>query len=317
MMGILPYQAILGGVSGISPELEMATNQPRPKPPVFPEVNGMKVSKIVTQEQVDLLKGLELFPDDLWVVTYPKAGTTWMQQIVKLIHSNGEEDGRKSSEAVPWIEAVNNPDPKHEYNFDISSMKSPRAFKSHFTYDLMPCGVPSTTPCKYIYVSRNPRDLAVSYYFHYLGFKYVESLEWSDFFSWFSSGSLVFGDYFKHTLSWWDHREDDNVLFLKYEDMKRDLRSSIRKISLFMGVELSSDIVNKIADESTFSKMKNNPGANYTGVDHRRAPDAVPFMRRGEVGDWKNFFTSEQIAECDALCCSKFKPAGLEFDYEL
>lgn len=289
-------------------------SQPRP---VFLEVNGMEVPKVVTQEQVDIVKGLKLYPDDVWVVAYPKAGTTWLQQIVKLIRTNGVDDGRKSSEAVPWIEGINNPDPDYRYDFDISSMKSPRAFKSHFTYDSMPCGLPSTTPCKYIYVARNPRDLAVSYYFHYLGFKYVKSLEWSDFFSWFSTGSVACGDYFKHTLSWWDHREDDNVLFLKYEDMKRDLHSCIRKISLFMGLDLSSDIVDKIAGESTFSTMKNNPAANYTNVSHRRTPGAVPFMRRGEVGDWKNYFTPEQIVKCDALCSSKFEPAGLEFDYEL
>lgn len=287
-------------------------------PPTFPVVDGFAVSKIVTQEQVDEVKKMKFYPDDLWIVTFPKAGTTWTQQIVKLIHSRGEDDGRKINEAVPWIEALNNPDPKYEYRIDISSLKSPRAFKSHFTYDLMPCGIPSTSPCKFIYVTRNPKDVAVSYFYHYVGFKYVEELKWEDFISWFLSGQLAYGDYFDHVLSWWAHRDEDNVMILKYEDMKRDLHHSIQQISKFMGVDLPSGVIDKIAKMSTFSNMRKDPGANYTWTsEHRRAPGAAPFMRKGQVGNWKEHFTPEQSEACDVIYDKKFKSVGLEFDFEL
>ena len=143
------------------------------KPPVWPVVNGLPVSRVVTQAQVDVVKEMQFYPEDLWIASYPKAGTTWTQQIVKLIHTRGEDNGKKVDQSVPWIEAMNNPDPAFDYRVDLSILKHPRAFKSHFTYELMPCGEPSSSHCKFIYVARNPKDTAVSYFYHYQGFKYV------------------------------------------------------------------------------------------------------------------------------------------------
>ncbi len=282
----------------------------------FPKVRGLTVPLVVSPAQVESIKTLELFASDTWVVTYPKCGTTWMQQIVALVSNKGEEDGRKINESVPWIEAANNPDPDYDYKVDISALKSPRSFKSHFPYDLMPCGVPNETSCKYIYVARNPKDVAVSYYHHYLGFKYVPKLDWDTYMTWFLSGQVVLGDYFDHVLSWWHHREEGNILFMKYEDMKRDLHSAVKLVSDFMGHSLAPSVIDTIASKCTFSSMKDNPGANYTWASHRRAHGATPFMRKGIVGDWKECFSEEQSALCDELYHKKFKTVGLEFDFE-
>ena len=284
--------------------------------PVLNVVNGLTVPVIVTQDRVDEMGTMELRPSDLWVVTFPKGGTTWTQQIIKLILSNGEDDERKLNEVVPYLEATNNPNPNFSYNrVDVTTMKSPRTFKSHFPCNKMPCGSPASTGCKYIYVARNPKDVAVSLYHHYLGFEYVDDLTWDEFFFWFMTGQVIYGSYFDHVLGWWEHRNDRNVLFLKYEDMHKDVHSCIKHISQFMGVELPPGIVDKIAEKSSFSYMKDNPGTNYSWSDHRRAPGSAPFMRKG-IGDWKRYFTVEQSAECDALYQERFIPASLKFDFE-
>lgn len=62
---------------------------------------GLSVPKYIKQEGVDELKGLQLYPDDVWVVSYPKCGTTWTQQIVRLIRNSGERDDTKIELAVP------------------------------------------------------------------------------------------------------------------------------------------------------------------------------------------------------------------------
>ena len=77
-----------------------------------------------------------------------------------------------------------------KYHVDIDKMASPRAFKSHFPYDLMPCGSPSDTPGKYIYVVRNPRDVAVSYFHHDRAIPFYPLYEWSDYFEMFMRGDL-------------------------------------------------------------------------------------------------------------------------------
>ena len=73
----------------------------------FHDVSGIKVPNFVTQDVVERMKHSELYPDDVWIVTYPKSGTTWTQQIVKLIRNRGEKDGEKITTSVPWIEAIN------------------------------------------------------------------------------------------------------------------------------------------------------------------------------------------------------------------
>ena len=288
------------------------------KPPVWPVVNGLPVSRVVTQAQVDVVKEMQFYPEDLWIASYPKAGTTWTQQIVKLIHTRGEDNGKKVDQSVPWIEAMNNPDPAFDYRVDLSILKHPRAFKSHFTYELMPCGEPSSSHCKFIYVARNPKDTAVSYFYHYQGFKYVPvGLKWEDFISWFIAGDMAYGDYFDHVLSWWTRKDEENILFLKFEDMKRDLCGSIREISCFMNIELDSEVVEKIAEKASFSNMKQDPRANLTWLEHRWDAGVSQFMRKGQVGDWKGYFTSEQSRAVDELYESRFKSVGLEFDFEL
>ena len=72
------------------------------------EVRGLLVPPFFSHERLDELdRKLVLRSTDVIVNTYPKSGTTWLQQIVKLLHNGGIEDGRKIVEAVPWVESFN------------------------------------------------------------------------------------------------------------------------------------------------------------------------------------------------------------------
>ena len=287
-------------------------------------VNGLPAPTFVLQENMDRLKGLELFPDDVWIASYPKTGTTWTQHIVRLIRNNGEEESVKISNAVPWLEATAGVR-KNIESIDVDAfcgevgpedMPRPRAFMTHFPYDLLPCGPPHMTPCKYIYTSRNPKDVVVSMYCM-LKTGYFHDLDWDTYCGRFCSGQVYFGSYFDHLLSWWVHRDDKNVLFLKYEDMKKDLRKTVNQIASFMGAEISSEVLSQIADLASFKRMKENDKVNYSwdkayvneNGDHT-------FLRKGVVGDWKNFFSAQQSAKIDEICAEKFKDTGLEFDYD-
>ena len=71
----------------------------------LPPINGIPMNILLTQQKVDELANFELHSDDVFVVSYPKSGTTWMQMIVKLILSNGVDDGVSPFTSCPWIEA--------------------------------------------------------------------------------------------------------------------------------------------------------------------------------------------------------------------
>ena len=275
-------------------------------------VDGLKVPDFVSVEK---MKSLQLYPDDLWVVTYPKSGTMWTLQIARLIRNMGVQDDLILNDVVGW--------PEGEKVLELQGIETktedlphPRLFWSHFPYPLFPCGSPNTTPCKFINVMRNPKDVAVSLY-NFQKLVYVRDLEWDTFWKMFMDGDVMYGDYFDHILSWWPHRNDENVLMLKYEDMKRDLPQAITQIASFMGVDLPGDVVTKIADLVGFEKMKSDDTANMSWVKIFHEEDGKPgFLRKGVVGDWKNFLSAEQSAELDRKCAEKLKDTGIEFDYE-
>ena len=100
----------------------------------------------------------------------------------------------------------------------------------------------------------------------------------------------------------------------KYEDMKKDLKPAISQIAAFIGANISGDIIAKIADLTGFEKMKDDNTANYSRSESHQKE---PFMRKGVVGDWKNFLSAEQSAQMDAICAKRLKDTGLEFVYEL
>ena len=284
-------------------------------------VNGVLVPSFVTQLQVDSFKQLPCRPDDVWVVAYPKSGTTWLQSIVSLIRTGGVDDERPINEAVPWAEVEgyghieDKPIPRL---VDISSLPFPRAFKSHFSYDTLPCGPPISTPCKYIYIARNPKDVAVSLFCFTQGFRAVPRVSWSDFLRQFFNGNVFYGSWFDHVLSFWAHKDDDNILFLKYADMKKDLPTAVAAVAKFMGYDLTQDVISEIVTKTSFENAKNNswvhPLAGYPMMNEILDidPNGPPFARKGEVGDWKNYFTPEQSAQFDAIYAERMKGTGLE-----
>ncbi|XP_014679385.1 PREDICTED: sulfotransferase 1A1-like, partial [Priapulus caudatus] len=136
------------------------------------------------------------------------------------------------------------------------TLPSPRFIKIHLPYSLLPQTI-KDKKCKIVYVSRNPKDNLVSYYF-----------------------SFPYGPYWKHNLSYWDVREEANILFIKYEDMKKDPNASIRKIAEYLGKELTEDQVDLIAEATSFKKMKTNPNTNYDWLPENDVPETHKFMRK-------------------------------------
>lgn len=265
----------------------------------------------ITQERVDQGRQFLVAPTDVFIVTYPKAGTTWTQKIVQLITARGnlENDKRTISEAIPWFEM--------SAQDAMEKLPHPRIFKSHSPWSVIARN--DANPCKYIYVARNPKDSCVSLFYHMSAIKSFQySGTWDEFVELFLKGIVETSSWYKHVKPWWEHRDDSNVLFIKYEDMKKDPATNIRTIASFIGVaDLTDDEVAAIVEQSKFDNMKGDSLSNYVWNSARRKEGSQPFMRKGIVGDWQCHFSEDQSHRMDLLYEQELGASGLIFDYSI
>lgn len=194
---------------------------------------------------------------------------------------------------------------------DIAKVPSPRLMKSHLSYNTIPKSSSDSAKCKYIYIARNPKDVAVSY-FHFvesLASKIGYSGPWEFFSKLFIEGNVYWNRWNDHVLGWWKHKDDPNVLFLKYEDLKKDLLSHVQLTASFLNKPLSEDVISRIAEQCSFSGMTKDL-SKYSVNEGK-----VCLLRKGVVGDWKNYFTPELNERFEKEVLSKLEGTGLEFDF--
>ncbi|XP_071506514.1 sulfotransferase 1A1-like [Diadema antillarum] len=298
------------------------------------EYRGVVMPNIMPPRALKALENFKVRPDDIFVVTFPKSGTTWMQQIVLLTLHEGDVsklDGGHIITKVPFLEMVdihNHTDPRKAPPLaDVArEMPSPRILKSHCRLSWLPEDIRTDEPkAKVIYVARNPKDTAVSV-FHFCHF--VDHLpsynSWDVFFEEFIAERAPQGSWFENVLPLWERRNHPNVLFLKYEDMKKNLRGTVEQVARFIGKSLSDDVIDRIVEASTFGAMKKSKSANPDFLKAELDPSqkepesktSSSFMRKGVVGDWKNYFTDDQSRRFDELYAEKMTGSGLEFQFE-
>lgn len=82
---------------------------------------------------------------------------------------------------------------------------------------MVPGGLPAHSNAKYIYIARNPKDVAVSFYYHLLRMKSIENVEWDEFFELFIAGKTMFGPWFDHVLDWWRNKGQTITYITKKE----------------------------------------------------------------------------------------------------
>lgn len=236
-----------------------------------------------------------------------------MSYILKLIYKSIEDsDHIKHPVKIPFLEfqCANSIE---DYTASLFDRPSPRLFVTHLYRHFLQ--VTSDGP-KVIVVMRNPKDTLVSYFHFYRMNSTLNNFAgtWDEFFEMYKEKHLWGGDILDFNIGWWNLRHLDNVLILKYEDMKVEPEDAIRTVGDFLGKELSKEDVEEIVEKSSFSSMKQDPKFNGASVQ-RYDTKVSSFMRKGEVGDWKNYFSEEQSDYVDQLCAETCAPLGLHFKY--
>ncbi|XP_058525180.1 amine sulfotransferase-like [Ochotona princeps] len=277
---------------------------------------GYNVISIADMNRLENAENFEIRDDDVFIITYPRSGTMWMQQILSLIYFEGHRNRTENMETVRRV-------PFFEYSYlgmDIGNRPSPRLFASHLPYYLTPKGL-KNKKAKVIYVYRNPKDILVSYFHLENSLNLFEATDTiDDFIEKFLDGNVLGSLWFDHIRGWYEHRHDFNILFMMYEEMKKDLRGSVLQISRFLGKELSEEDVDDIVNQATFENMKSIPQANYAHVVKSLGfirHNGECYMRKGTIGDWKHQLTVAQNEKFDRIFQTKMKDFPLKIIWDI
>jgi hypothetical protein len=272
---------------------------------------------------------------DLVAAVGAKSGTNWMLYCSHQIRTKGANDPKTDYRDIllttPWVgfnmlpgqrwseikEMMNStvlPDgtkvkdywDKPEYPF--------RIFKSHFAPPELP--VKQFPKVKFLAMSRNGMDVIKSFYpffaSHAPGFKKV----WGGFpptypdpmacLKDFLPGGTLEHLYFGYIKDWWPFRHEPNVLMLHYDDAKRDLSGTVKKLAAFLGVSLNQKEHAEVTKRCDISHMKTVAHQfDYyqwagDGTHVMCGKDRCPgvegdhsLIRNGMSGEGKKFFTPE------------------------
>ncbi|MDX1396827.1 MAG: sulfotransferase domain-containing protein [Gemmatimonadota bacterium] len=218
-------------------------------------------------------------PEDVFVVTQMKCGTTWMQQLVHQIVTRGRgdlvEEGTTLYAVAPWLEAVKSVSVENAPL--LGDDRPSRIIKTHFPAPACPRSDDAT----YIYVARHPASCFAScadFIAQNTGrlAPPLESVE-----TWFCSEDMWWGPWTDHVAGWWEEAAArENVLFVHFEDMVADFPTVVREVARLLGVDpLHDDEVAEIVRKCSFDYMSGHAGTFEMHPPHLLATDAELFRK--------------------------------------
>ena len=228
---------------------------------------------------------------DVFVVTTAKCGQTWLQMLLFHLKTRGRAPdlyGVGLSGVSPWLELPTNfgygsqaPD-RDARMAELEALDDPRIFKMHVVWDEIPR--PPGSKARVLTITRDPRDVPYSMFEHLQSMKHEPGDEPPAEFDAYFERWMELGWYFQIVKSFWPHRDDPDVLWLRYEDLQRDLDREARRVVDFLGWEVSDADRARALPLVDFARLRANEKAEIFLQHKKRWKEDKHFFREGGVG---------------------------------
>ncbi|CAK1581641.1 unnamed protein product [Parnassius mnemosyne] len=279
---------------------------------------------------------MEIRPSDTFVVTLPRSGTTWTQELVWLILNNFDYEKALETPLTvryPFLETeafvYHNEMSSMPYDKEviktleanmppvqeIESMASPRFIKSHLPLSLLPPKLLDT--CKVFYVARDPRDAAVSSYHHNKFCNYLQDgVDFKTYWEFFINDLVPWTPFFEHVKEAWQMRNHDNMFFLFYEELSKDLPACVRRVAKFLGKPITEEQIKKLCEHLKIDNFRKNKAINYDNLKFTGLfNDKESFIRKGKVGGWRDYFDEEMTEQAQRWIDENLRDTDLRFPH--
>jgi hypothetical protein len=234
---------------------------------------------------------LAVRPDDTFLVSYPRSGNTWTRFLVaNLQHPQEAATFANIERLVPDAEAQSS-----RY---MRGLPSPRTIKSHSYFD-------PRYP-RVIYIVRDPRDVALSYYDFSRKYRHIEdNYPLERYIGDFVAGRLIsagWGTWGENVASWAFARSArPGFLLLRYEDMQARPDQELTRIAEFLGIAASPTLLQTVLDRSSADRMREmerTQGKDWVSTKNKRSD--IPFIRTATAGGWKSKLRPESVMEIES-----------------
>jgi hypothetical protein len=234
-------------------------------------------------------RNLEVFPDDIFILSFPKSGNTWTRFLIaNLAYPETPADFSNINQLTP--------DPESLSKRELARMPRPRIIKSHQYFH------PNYK--RVIYVVRDPRDVAVSQFHFHRKRKLIEdNYPMEKFVTRFVAGQTgPYGSWGDNVASWLSTRQNrPGFLLLRYEDMLEDAARELTKVAAFLEIPLDPARIQNAAKRSSAEEMRKlEKSQAHLWSSTKETRQDVPFVRSAKAGGWHESLPEAAVAELEA-----------------
>lgn len=292
------------------------------------------------KEEAANIYNLKLRPTDIFVGAFPRSGSTMIREMVWII-ANDWNFAKAESEImierfmllefaalIPDLQknkVTNVTEGEDQTKLlettitgsiskRIDEVNSPRFIITHLAQSLLPPSLLDTV--KMVYVARDPRDVIVSFYYLNRLTEVIEcDFDLKTYFNLFINHSIYWTPYFESVKEAWAKRHHPNMLFTFYEDVCKDLPSSIRQVASFLNKPFNEEQVSRLSEHLSFESFKKNKSVNFDfmygfGVFIQ---GEQPYIRKGKVGGWRDYFDEEMTQQAEQWISDNLQDTDLQF----